>query len=377
MKSFFRELQKFFLQYIILPPIYYFYAKYNRNTPDFVVLADAKHNEVPYSMKAIHAELEKRHYKIVLCCNNMAQLNIIEKFSKIIAFMKYYSRAKYVFICDYYIPVSSCNKKKCTKVIQLWHSSGLQKTFGYDADDDLGKMYFTNPVKNFDLVCVSSPYLKSFFKKAWHLKDNQIKAFGTSRTDILYDEEYKNRCKNDFFNKYPAARNKKIILWAPTFRGNGAHGHLVGVKDILELKESLSNDYFVLIKVHPNVKDKYDLDNCDIETEKLYFVVDILITDYSSIFYDFLLLEKDIIIFAPDYEEYKKRRGLYISYEEQFPFHFVKDKADLYNVILNLQTNNNCLKKFKKLYLASCDGNVSSRILDYLESEKCNLEDGL
>ena len=75
----------------------------------------------------------------------------------LVKFMKVFAKARYVFICDNFLPVSSCNKRPETTVIQLWHSGGLLKKAGYDTDDSVPEMYKGNVFKNYDLLTVSAP----------------------------------------------------------------------------------------------------------------------------------------------------------------------------------------------------------------------------
>ncbi len=367
MKLFLRNLQKIILQYCILPIVYWWY----KSTPiddNLVLFADSKHDGIPYSLKAMYDEVNKRGYSIVVYCHNYSKLKAVGKLKDTISFMKLYARAKYVFICDYYLPVSSCNKKNETKVVQLWHASGLQKKFGFDAKDDLGNMKFLNPVKNYDLVSVSSEIMIPVISQNWRMPEYKIKALGTSRTDIFFDKVYLKSCKEKFYRLYPKAKNKKIILWAPSFRGNGSDATIIGLDEMLNLQSQLGDEYYVIIKLHPHLQGKYNIENCDLSTEELYSVTDLLITDYSSVFYDYLLFNSNVIFYVPDYLEYTEQRGMYIDYNIEFKFPIVKDVNELYHEILNyIAINTNELDKYKTKYIQKNDGEASRKIMKYLE----------
>lgn len=368
-KLFIRNLIKSILQFCILPIVYKFYKKKNIQE-NLVIFADSKNDDIPYSLKAMYNTVkDTEKYNIKVCCTDYSKINILEKIKAITNFMKLYANAKYVFICDYFLPVSSCNKRKETKVIQLWHASGLQKKFGYDADDDLGKLNYVNPVKNFDFVSVSSEIMVDVITSNWKLSNEKVKALGTSRSDIFFDKQYLKKCKIKFCNKYPNAINKKIILWAPSFRGNGSDAKIDGIEQILTLKEKLKDKYYFIIKLHPRLQKKYDVNNCDIPTEELYPVIDILITDYSSVLYDFLLLNKNVIFYVPDYEEYIKTRGLYIDYKKEFEFPIVYDIDKLYEKITNYpKIEDTKIEMYKNKFIKNNDGKASQRIINYLEN---------
>ena len=371
-KLFIYNLIKAILQFGILPIFYILYKK-QRIKSNLVIFADSKNDGIPYSMFSMYEIIKNSgRYDIKILCNDYSKLSILEKLYKILKFMKLYANAKYVFLCDYFLPVSSCNKRKETTVVQLWHSSGLQKKFGYDAEDDLGNMLFCKPTKNFDLVSVSSEMVKEIFQKAWRKEANCVKALGTSRTDILFDNEYKRKCRQLFYDKYPKAKNKKIILWAPTFRGNAVEKHLIGLDEILKVKDALANDFYLIIKLHPRLKEKEIYDNCILKTEELYFVTDILITDYSSIMYDFLLLNKKIVFYIPDYKKYSLERGMYIDYKVEFKFPITYNAEEIINSIKNYKISNDLIAKYKKKFTNMNDGNVSLRLLRYLENNNTN-----
>ena len=86
------------------------------------------------------------------------------------SFMKGYAAAGYVYICSYFLPVSSCKKREETKVIQLWHSGGLLKKMGYDTGDDIPKYYKGNVTRNYDLVTVSSEVCIPVWERHWDFR---------------------------------------------------------------------------------------------------------------------------------------------------------------------------------------------------------------
>lgn len=365
-----REMEKAALQYILLPAVYSFYRNQQIDNT-LAIIADSKSDGTPFSLQAMEKRLKLSGYTVMNCCDDYSKLSVFRKLRKSVAFMKLYSRAKYVFICDYYLPVSSCRKKNETKVVQLWHASGLQKKFGYDAVDDLGGLYFVRPTKNFDLVPVSAECMREVIANNWRLFPDTVQALGTSRSDTFFEEDYLESCKDRFYKIYPEAVGKKIILWAPSFRGNGSFAEIQGIEEILAMQERLSDRYFFIIKLHPHLQEKYQMDNCEMPTEELYPVVDILITDYSSVFYDYLLFNDNVIFYVPDYAAYKNTRGLYIDYEKEFSYPIVDNTDDLFNEISQYKfIDKQITGKYKDKFIARNDGKASERIIEYLENSQ-------
>ena len=366
MKLDFRELEKALLQYVILPFAYKLFSRKEIQSQK-VLFADSKHNGISYNLRSMHQEARNRGFTCIDICYDFEKLSAWQKLCTSIAFMKQYATAKYVFIADYYLPVSSCHKRKGTTVIQLWHASGLQKKFGYDSDEDLRNLTMINPVKNFDLVSVSAECVKQVMEQNWKLPADRIKVLGSSRTDILFDKDYLLKCREKFYSLYPEASGKKIILWAPTFRGKGYKAQIKGVEDICYVKEKLGEDYFFITKLHPNISRAHKLDSCSLNTEELYAVTDLLITDYSSVFYDYLLVKTDVIFFVPDYEEYKEDRGLYIDYRKEFKYPFVRTRHELQVAILEYhEVDANDIQQYKEKFLTMNDGKSSNRIWNCL-----------
>ncbi len=366
-----RDLEKYCLHYIFLPAVYFFYI--GRAVQEKLVLfADAKNDKLPFDMQIMYENMERQGYKVENWCVDFDKLSLRDKVEYLLQFMKRYAQAKYVFLCDYFLPVYSCSKRKETKVIQLWHSCGVPKKFGYDAEDDLGARAALQATKNIDLWPVSAEICVPVFEQASRLYCGTVKALGVSRTDIYFSEDYSSRCTERFYNAYPELRGKKIILWAPTFRGNAKSATLTGAEDIKKLQDALGDDWKIIIKVHPHLTEKYNLDNCTFPTEQLYPVIDLLITDYSSVIFDYSLFGKPFLIYVPDYEEYMQRRGCYIDLEREVPCGIIKEFEELKERIVNERFFSATQgEEFREKYMYCCNGGSTLRILECLDHMTC------
>ena len=359
-----RQKMKSFLQNVILPAVYFFFKSIYRKKPELIVFADAHHKEIPYSMQKIHSELIKRGYEITDVFEDYSSMSFVGSSLCAVRFMKLYARASVVFICDNFLPVASCRKRKETTVVQLWHSCGLLKKMGYDTTEDIPAGYKGNVYRNYDLLTVSAPALEEVFAKATKLDRSVVKALGVSRSDIFFDEEWHRKCVSDFYNQYPEAKDKKVILWAPTFRGNAHNPYLEGADAVKALEKSLGDGYLVITKVHPHMEAKYSLSSCPIPTERLLPVTDLLITDYSSVFFDFLFFAKPSVLFAPDLTEYENKRGFYVDYSSLCP-HIVTDGEMLSEAVLSAINGIDAshIERLKAYHISGCDGGSTERII--------------
>lgn len=367
LKLILRSAEKMVLHKILLPVIYAFYKKRAINN-ELILFADSKNTEIPSSMTAIYEEVKRKGYQTENWCVDFDNYSLKEKLLYLYCFMKRYSEAKCVIICDYFLPVSSCAKKQETKVVQVWHTSGMLKKFGYEVYDDLGAQPNIKVTKNIDLWTVSSAMCVPMVEQATHLYEGQVQPLGVPRTDIYFDKNYHNDCVIEFQRRYPELIEKKIILWAPTFRGNAKDAILVGLEEIKQLQNILGESYYILIKVHPHLETKYHVNNCDIPTEKLYPAIDLLITDYSTTIFDSYLLKKPFLIYAPDFDEYMRERDCYLDPIHDLPCKVTKTYKELETEIFMIFSNIAAYDDtYLNLHMEKCDGKCVNRILDYLQ----------
>lgn len=363
-----RQLVKLCMRKIVFPVIYKAYCcRYRSIDSKLAVFADAHHKVFPEDMLLIKERMQEKGFKVVEQIYDFANISFGASIKIMLAFMRDYARAGYIVLCDYYLPVISVKKRKETKVIQLWHACGAYKKFGYDAKEDLMLVKEQHLFENFDLVTVSAPECRKIYAEAFHLPQERIQALGISRTDKYFSKDYLQECRRKFFEEYPCAVGKKIILWAPTFRENAGVAKIIGGEEIDWLSEQLKSDWYIIKKVHPHAEKKTGASNCSIPTEQLYGVADLLITDYSSVVFEFALTGKPIILFAPDRKEYESRRGFYLEPEE-FPARVINTKEELAQVIReeSYTIEKEKYETFVQRQLQMCDGESTERIIDYM-----------
>lgn len=362
-----RQYLKMLLQNVFLPLVYAWYAK-RPVQQGLVIFADAHHDSVPFSMRRMYEEVTRqRKWDVQVFVRDFNKMPYSQMVRYLLKFMKQYAAAEYVFICDYYLPVASCKKRPETTVVQLWHSCGLMKKIAYDAGDDIPANYRGNMFGNYTWLTLSAEICVPVHERALHLPVERIRATGVSRTDYYFDKVWNDRCREAFYEQYPQARGKKIALWAPTFRGNAAHPGLCGLEEVQEAANALQPDWFFILKVHPHIDAHGQVSNCRIPTEELLCVADVLITDYSSVMFDYLIYQKPLVLFAPDLKEYEDGRGFYIDYAAM-PFPITQNAEQLIREVKNSLPESAgqkaALKEWKELYTGACDGHSSQRILD-------------
>lgn len=366
-----KQFFKMISQHFVFPVIYFFH-RFGKVDEKLVIFADAHHDFCPPSMIDIRNKICDEHFTVKEFYIDSAIHSKKEAMRSMKDFMKMYPKAKYVFICDNYLPVSSCKKKKDTKVIQLWHGCGAFKKFGFDSTEDVPKHYWGNVYKNYDLVAVSGDACVKHFRTAMQNPDfdNKIvKPIGCASTDRFFNKDFIEACKDKFRYEFPDAVDKKVVLWAPTFRGNAGlkkSAKIIGEiqLDLYNFLES-KNDVYFIESLHPHLlQDK----NVNMTTEELMVCADVLITDYSSVFFEFLLMDKPILFYAPDYNSYTEDRGFYLKYDK-LPGKIVKSKDELKEKLEGILSNDDMSderEEYKKLYMNACDGTATQKIVDYV-----------
>ena len=352
-----RQAVKMLLQNVVLPSAYFIFSR-GKVQKGLVIFADAHHNSCPFSMRimrkkvaALNGVKVKEFYLDFAKCSNAQLIRFLTDF------MIAYSKAEYVFICDTFLPVSACRKRKETFVTQLWHSCGLLKKAGYDSEDCVPKYYKGEVFGNYDLWTVSAPCVEPIMASSCRQKPENVRALGVSRTDIYYSEKYRELCREKFFKAHPEAMGRQIVLWAPTFRGNAAEPYVVGGEEIERVCKKQGR--YLIKKLHPHMQP-----DDGFPSESLFAVADILVTDYSSIVFDWMLFRKPFVFFAPDLKQFDAERGFYVDYQS-FPTTVAQTEDELGEAIDNELTHRSSadLERCIALHLSACDGHSTDRII--------------
>lgn len=384
-------MKKFIYRKILLPFVFKICA-INPVRENKVLFADFRRKEMPTNFVGIYNELDKMNYKIVtLLCEDYQGSLLKRKFKKLFAdfrFLKHYATSSVVFLDDYYPTIYVQQPRKETKVVQLWHACGAFKKFGYSTmDKSWGinrKVLEKYPIHNtYTHVMVSSKYIIDKYADAFNMSTKNIYAYGVPRTDIFFDDKYKNLTKIKLNSMYPHIVNKKTILYAPTYRGTSLTNSFTNnMFDMDYLSKNLSSEYIILLKLHPlnkksfSIPDKYKdffIDVGDsLEIEEAMLTCDVLITDYSSLVFEYTLLDKPVIMFPYDLDEYDSERGFYYEYEELSPGPIVYSTEELVKVLLDIENTFEYdeLKVYRDKFMSACDGNSTERIIEKIVLEK-------
>lgn len=277
----------------------------------------------------------------------------------------------YVLMDNAFLPMAYLHFSKKTKVVQLWHGTGTIKKFGQDVNEgELKKLEYKANQRITHLI-VNSEYTKKQFAQAFGITEEKVYVWGLPRTDELFSEKVKQEKMDSFYGQYPQLKGKRLVLYAPTFRDNEV-AHPKMELDVSYLEKNTDENTVYLIKLHPFVATHYELKDSlrcvnvssyqDINT--LLFVSDVLITDYSSIIFEYCVLEKPMIFYAYDLEHFSQQgRGFYEPYESYVPGPVAKDTKEVAQLLSSETLSIQPVKEFKEKSFSYLDGCSMKRFL--------------
>ncbi len=354
-----------------------------------VVFIENRFPTLTSSFALIHGRILREYDCVVKDCFLLEKEGTRREYDKrCMAMIREVANAKYVFVDDSSRVVGALPFRPETYLTQLWHACGAFKKWGFsNAEGKFGathrQMRRYPYYAKYNLMTVSSEEVRWAYSEAFGLppENDVVRATGVSRTDVFFDPAFRASAYETLYEKIPQARGKKVILYAPTFRGTV--GRARPPKNLRQhvLFEQLGEGYVLIYKQHPSVKKKTFLNEAladkvfdmtqEMSIEQLLTVSDVCVTDYSSVIFEYSLFARPILIYAFDYEEYTDWRGFYYPFAEFVPGPIVKNTQELADCIKNLDHYDlQKVRDFCKKYMGACDGHATDRILDAVFGEE-------
>lgn len=302
-----------------------------------------------------------------------------KNYREIFSLAYHLATAKFIILDDFYPMIYPLKIREGAELIQLWHAVGAFKTFGFSR---LGRPGGPSPKsknhRNYTKAIVSSHNVAKHYAEGFGIDNDNVVATGIPRTDVFFDKTYQETVRAKLHEEFPFLRGKKVITFAPTFRGNGqqsAH-YPMEVLNLEKLYTELKDEYVFLFKIHPFVKNEfsipyqysdffYDFSSYR-EINDLLFITDVLITDYSSVCFEYALLNKPMIFFAYDVEEYVRTRDFYYDYHSFIPGPLAKTTERMIEIIQKEDYKMEKIEPFVKYFFDDLDGKSTERVVDQL-----------
>ncbi|MGK2849750.1 MAG: CDP-glycerol glycerophosphotransferase family protein [Candidatus Limnocylindrales bacterium] len=291
--------------------------------------------------------------------------------------------SRVVVVDDYFFPIYVVTPRRETTIIQVWHACGAFKQFGYSVADktfgaDARLLRHVRIHTNYDVCLVSSMAVAPHYAEAFGQPLERFRSdLGVPRTDVLFGEEHIQRVVADIRHRYALPPDKRVILYAPTFRGESVGvARADGLPDWRLLRDALAADHILLVRLHPFIREALVIDReldgflTDVsdhpDINELLHVADILVTDYSSVIFEFALLGRPMVFYAPDLAAYERERGFYFDYRSGVPGPVVESDAALASALRDPAPDLERVRGFARQAFDVADGGATDRVLDRL-----------
>lgn len=293
-----------------------------------------------------------------------------------------------ILVCDSRQP-KYIIKRKDARFIQTWHGTPLKKlaldmdSVNMAGETDINK-YRANFYENtraWDYLISQNHFSTEIFRSCFAF-DKTMLEIGYPRNDVLFHSNNSDAI-TALKKKMGLPLDKKVLLYAPTWRDNeyyakGAY-KFTSAMDFDLLRDKLGKDYVCIVKYHYLVKENldwsayegfvYKFDMCE-DIAELYLVADMMITDYSSVMFDYSVLKRPMLFFTYDLEDYKDNlRGFYFDFLEEAPGPITRTTPELIDTIINYNENDYKEKyeAFHNKYNHVDDGNASKKVVKLIE----------
>lgn len=269
--------------------------------------------------------------------------------------------------------------RKCNIKIETWHGTPLKKICGEEHQTSVEKSpeLYKGRIDEDTIRCAQSEFDRRIFARIFHASINSILLSDLPRNDELL--KYKPERLNTIRNKLGIEQHKKVILYTPTYReylmNEDYQSFIAPPIDLTKWEQELGSKYILLIRAHYAVAVALGIkDNTFVKDvskypsiNDLYAISDMMISDYSSTYFDYSILDRPVFCFAYDLEEYEEKRGLYLNLTDVLPCEIDRDEDSLINRIKNLDIEEASYKT-KKFHhkFAPKAGNASKVVIDKL-----------
>ncbi len=382
-KKKFKALKKKYAFKLLQKMYDHYRRKYKNNKNTVLFLSESNHN-VSSNLKAVEKRMQERGLDKKFTVLTFSWLpdkrdiyNIWQRIRNQRILMKNIAMANIIFV-DNYVPAFTRIKidLKNTTIINLWHAGIGFKAVGYSRWGHLAASapFFGHRIYTYG-VC-GSKRVAGAFSEAWGINIERVLPTGMPRMDKYLDKMHREMKTKELYEQFPICKGKKVILFAPTFRGNNrpdAH-YPYEIIDFDKLYDLCGDEYVVLFKMHPWINqpvpiEKYGDKFLDLtsyhDINNLFYITDLLITDYSSCIYEFSLMHKPMLFFAFDQMQYSISRGFHHDYRLAAPGKVCNTFDELITAIKTKDFEFNKVEEYVSRNFDVVDSNSSDRVIDW------------
>jgi CDP-ribitol ribitolphosphotransferase len=355
----------------------------HRPGPPRVLFTSRLISEMAGNLKVVHDRMVERGLDRDHELVTMLKPGITERwsFTDRLRLARALATASVILIDDTFPPLNWVGLRPGVRIVQLWHASGAFKTVGYSRAGRPGDLNpFGTVHKAYTAAIVSSEFDVPFYAEAFGIPESRVIPTGIPRMDRFFDDRQRAAGVEAARAAFPETVGRMTILFAPTYRGETIRDASYGFEhlDYAALHAlCIELDAVVIIRMHPFVATSLGIPEAfrdrlldglrsSIDINDLLFAVDLLVTDYSSIVFEYSTLGRPMLFFAYDLDEYVAARDFYVSFESFVPGRIVRTFDELLDAIRREDYELDKVADFSRRHFAHLDSGSTDRVIDQL-----------
>lgn len=325
----------------------------------------------------LNREIQRQHpdYETVFLCRSLggglpAKLRYC---FHMLRQMYHLATSQIVILDSYCIAASVLHHKKSLLIIQIWHSIGTMKKFGYSILDmpegSSSKLaHVMNMHANYDYILAASDAYKSHLAEGFGYPLSQIVTLPLPRVEALESPAYREDAHRRIYARYPKLREKKTIVYVPTFRKGENESFRQAAAALADAVDYTR--YNLVIKAHPLAQLQLSHKDAIVDKEfssfDMLFISDYVISDFSCIIYEAAILKKPLYFYTYDYDHYLATRDIYIDYQEEMPGPICTSASDIIQAISQDSCNLKQVEAFLSKYVTPKSSRETKDIIDFI-----------
>lgn len=363
----------------ILSFIYWFFKLLP--TSEKVTFISRQSNEPSLDIRMLADKITELHpdYECVILCRKI-EGGIMSKLGycfHMIRQMYHLATSEVIVLDSYSILVSILDHKKNLLVIQMWHSVGTMKKFGYSILDmpegSSSKLaHIMKMHRGYDYILAASEAYKPHLADGFNYPLEKIVTLPLPRVEALKDEARAEKTRQKIMAKYPQLSRKKNILYVPTFRKDDPESFRAAAAALADAVDYESYD--LIIKAHPlarlDLTHEHAIVDHDFSSFDMLFIADYVISDYSCIIYEAAVRNLPLYLYTYDYDHYMGTRDIYMDYRKEMPGPVCSTAAETVQAIKNDICRPEDVEKFLNKYVYSGSHHETQDIVDFIFSRK-------
>lgn len=356
-----------------------FYAHFGRKGKPQILFMSEQNDYMGTNEEALYKRLVERGFSDVYDFTFSFRSSVIDHYPirSWFKLIRLIGKASIIVLDDHAPIFEWLNAGKYSKIIQLWHAGAGFKSSGYSRWGHNGGPTPFGCHRQITYGVAGSKKVAHFFAEIWGINNENVLPTGLPRMDEYQDPKHRRQMIQQLYETFPIAQGKKVILFGPTYRGrNKTDAHYpYELLDFDRLYDFCGDEYVVIFKMHPWVeqgppikeehKDKFVDAGPLANINDIFYITDLLITDYSSNIYEYSLMRKPILFFAFDKIPYSFSRGFHRDYDIYTPGKIVETFDEMLDAIAHEDYEIEKLYEYIEEQFDYFDSNASDRVIDW------------